>query len=138
MFLLRQLMRAVRVSVDALVDAKDWASMQYMRRKMSLNAVSHRMTGENQRSVWHILGQNEDTEWVAGRPGKHRDNRGWRYTPKVWHLVTRLQDERASFQHAAYDVWHLLNEMRMMISFPPEPETFHGCRNCLCSPELTG
>lgn len=133
--MIRKLFAAFQVTLDLLTDSIEYLRDQSIRRRMSVNATSHRWNGEVQRTVWHMLDRDEDTCYIQQVPGRHADRRGWRYSPKVWHLVTRLRDERAAFDRAREDVWRLLNEMREMIMFPPNSatESEHGCNNCTCN-----
>lgn len=121
-------------TMDSIVDSARWLRTQMWRRQLSANATKHRMGGGSGTSmgVWQILNGIPESEYVAARPGKHADKRGWRYPPKVWYLIERLRDERSFNARVGSVISELMADIDWMLRNPPEPERVHGCASCRC------
>lgn len=133
--------------LDDAVDGYRWLRRARLRRKKR-RPGAHRV-GERSLTIWEIYHRMNDVElaksgWrLVREPGIHRDRRGWRYAPAMWKQLPVWECERRMAESRLEETryWSglvdaLMDDIKRMLENPPEPETLHGCRNCLCGVEV--
>lgn len=139
----QRLQRAARVLivpfVDDFVDVCRWM-WRARKRRQDRKPGAHRM-GDRSLTIWDIYHRMSDTELansgcsLAREPGLHRDARGWRHAPATWKQIPVWEMERKAEECALEslrEINRLMDEIQEMLANPPQPETLHGCKNCLC------
>lgn len=139
----RGIVALLEMFMHDLMDVASWIWRDSMRRR-DRRPGAHRV-GERDLTVWDIYHRMTDTElaesgWRLVRdPGEHRDLRGWRYAPATWKQIPVWEAERehAAESFAEEQYWRnvverLMSDIQYMLEHPPEPETLHGCKDCLC------
>ena len=131
----RRVRDAFGVTLGLLVDAFDWVRDQRFRRRISVSTNSHRVGRENSQGVWEILGSIPESEFGLTPITSHRDQRGWRYAPSVWHLLQRLRDEEISKRRLSEAFERLMWEINFMLKCPPLAITEDGVVRSKYRPE---
>ena len=110
-----------------------------MRRK-NRKPGAHRNTDRSV-TIWDIYHRMTEDELaksgfsLAREPGKHRDRRGWKYAPATWKQIPVWELERQAQEQALVEFRRInqsIEDFWRMLDNPPEPETLHGCKDCLC------
>lgn len=135
--------RALLPFADDLVDVGRWLWRARMRRR-ARKPGGHR-AGAGSFTVWSYFERMSDEELgkstyrMSSEGGKHRDTRGWRHAPATWKQIPVWESERQTAQEEFTQqvywsavVDKLIGDISHMLENPPEPETLHGCKNCLC------
>lgn len=131
-----RLRAAFRITIGAVVDLGKVTRYTLLRYRFSARVNSHRWHSEA-RSVWDVITANEESTYVAMPRGQHADRRGAQYAPAIWHMLTRLWDERGAQEVVAERVWSLVGQIKWMLENPPRATTLHSCKDCSCAPEYS-